>query len=129
MKEFLTLVFGNISIATYLACFFFALLGVAVSTYGEVSGRNVRSADTPILFSWTFLALDNLKRYAITLILIFLQFRFSNESLGIDLNPYAALLMGISADGIAGIAKRYFSVLKADREKIYNNNPYTSIPK
>ncbi len=124
MKEFLSLVLGDISIAKYLACLLFAILGVAVFTFTEVSGRDVKSEKTPILFSWKFLALDNIKRYVLTGILIFLQFRFSEEVFHVDLNVYTALTMGFNADGLAGIAKQFFAFLKADREMLYNSDPY-----
>lgn len=122
MKEFLSLVFGDISLAMYLACFLYAAIGAGVYTYAEVSGRNVESVNTPRKFSIKFLLLDNIKRYFLTIILIFLQFRFSKETLGVDLNPYVALSMGFSADGLAGIGKRLTSILKVNRQKLLNQS-------
>jgi len=127
MKEFLTLVFGDITPAMYLACFLFAAFGAAANTYSEVQAREIKSEKTPILFSKRFLILDNIKIWGITLVTIFIQFRFSKDMFHVDLNVYIALLMGFGADGLAGMAKRATPKLQADRDKIYNGNPYNVI--
>lgn len=118
MKEFLTIIFGSMSFACWVAYLLFSLLGSFVFTATEVNERDALSNCTPFHFSLKFLALDNLKRYMLTVILIFIQMRFWKDLSGSELTPYTSLLMGFSMDGIAGFSKRIIPQLQADREKI-----------
>lgn len=119
MKEFLSIIFGSMSFACWMAYLLLALIGSFVFTATEVKLRDVESPKTPRKFSFTFLALDNLKRYGLTLLLIFLQIRFWKELSGTDLTAYTALLMGFGMDGLAGFSKRVFPKFQADREKLF----------
>ena len=118
MKEFIAIIFGSMSFACWLAYLLLAIIGSFVFTATEVNERDVLSDRTPFHFSLRFLALDNLKRYALTLLLIFIQMRFWKDLSGSELTPYTSLLMGFSMDGIAGFSKRVIPQLQADREKL-----------
>ncbi len=124
MKEFFEIIFGTMSFAMWMAYIALALIGTAVFSATEVESRNIQSTSTPKKFFWKFWATDNIKRYYVTLLIIFINFRFFKDiNGGIEITPYIAFLIGFGSDGIAGFGKRKMKVLQADREKLLKENP------
>lgn len=122
MQEFKQLVLGDLSIPTYLAAFFFSLLAIGLSLILGSLGRDKFSPATPVKFSWTFLILDNTKRIAAGLIIIFLFYRFAPTIIGRSLSMESAVGIGFSIslglDQLLGFLKKKFAILQVDREKI-----------
>lgn len=118
MKEFLEIIFGNMSLPQWWAFLVLAIIGSIAFSGMEVIDRNVESPKTPRKFSWNFLAKDNIKRYFLTALLVFIQIRFYSDINHVDLTPYTAILIGFDADGIAGFAKRNAKIMQADRKKL-----------
>jgi hypothetical protein len=118
MKEFFEIIFGAMSAGQWLAYLLLAVLGTVLFTWMEVDQRDVASPRTPKSFSWSFLARDNIRRYILTLLLIFVQMRFFKDINGVDLTPYMAIVLGFGSDGIAGFSKRKIKRLQADRERL-----------
>ncbi len=121
MKEFKTLVLGELSIPYYLASGFFCLLAIALSLYLGSKKRNVDSESTPEKFSWDFLIWDNTKRITVGMILMFIFFRFAASAIGKALSMEVAfgigLFLSMGLDQAIGFLKQKFTPLQKDREK------------
>jgi hypothetical protein len=113
MNKFLNLVLGTNDIPTYMAALFFALLGVAIILLLKSNKRNKTSQNTPFLFSFKFLILDNLKEIILGFLLIIIALRFSVEYAGIELTMWYALGVGLSIQKLAG----YISKLELSARK------------
>ena len=120
MNDFITSISGGYSLGMWLAFLFFAVLGAIAFSWMEVDNRDQKSPKTPRKFSFRFLFRDNARRYLVTAILIYVQFRFFKEINGQPLTEYVCFLIGFGADGIAAFGKKNTKVLKADREKLLN---------
>lgn len=118
MEEFLSIIFGSMTFASWFGYLLLSLLGSFIFTVTEVKTRDALSNSTPFYFSFKFLAFDNIKRYLFTLLLIFIQMRFWKDLSGSDMTPYTALLLGFSMDGISGFSKRMIPQLQEDRTKL-----------
>lgn len=95
MNELQSYILGEVSVAYYLAAFFFSTLAIIVSLYHHSRSRNVESESTPQHFSWRFLLWDNTKRIVTTLIVMFFFFRFSPTLFGKPLSMELAVGVGI----------------------------------
>lgn len=111
---------GGYSLGMWLAFLFFAALGTVAYSWMEVDNRDTESPKTPVNFSMKFLLQDNARRYLVTAVLIYVQFRFFKEINGQPLTEYVCFLIGFGADGLAAFGKKNTKVLKADREKLLN---------
>lgn len=118
MDDFLMSIFGTYTAGQWIAYMYFALMGALIYSWREVKDRDVQGTKTPVKFSFRFLIRDNIKRYILTLLLIYIQFRFFKEMTGYELTEYTALLIGFSSDGLSGISKNTTKYLQADREKL-----------
>lgn len=106
MKEFLQLVIGTTDVPMYAAEWFFAAVGVAISLLLEVRKRDVNSVRTPEHFSFSFLWSDNFRRIMVSVLLIFVALRFSNDLLGVQISLFASLMIGLGFDKLAELAKK-----------------------
>jgi len=129
MEELYKMIFGEYTIWQTLGFYFFMLVGVGAYGVMEVQNRDLDSLKTPKKFSWKFWYKDNLKRYAATIIFLYVQFRFFKELTGTELSEYASFLLGFSSDGIVGMQKKTTKFLSSDREKIIKKDGYETLPK
>lgn len=122
MQEFKELILGELSIPTYMAAFFFTLLAIGLSLLLGSLSRDKFSPETPVKFSSKFLILDNSKRIAAGLIIIFLFYRFAATALGKALTMEMAVGIGFSfsfgLDKLLGFLKQRFGILQVDRSKL-----------
>lgn len=118
MNDFMTSILGNYSIGQTLAFFVFFLMGLVLYQFQEVKQRDKWSINTPHDFYLKFLILDNLKRFAVAFILIYVQFRFYHELTGQELTEFTSLLIGYMGNGLADFGKRNLGVLREKREKL-----------
>lgn len=86
----------------------------------EVNQRNVKSKRTPKKFSWKFLIKDNAKRFVLSALLIYIQFRFYYELTGQELTEFTALLVGYMGNGLADFGKRNIRTLQNKRDEMLN---------
>jgi hypothetical protein len=106
MKEFLQLVIGTEDLPMYCAEWFFAAVGVSISLLMEVRKRDVASVRSPEHFSWNFLFSDNARRIYLSVLLIFVALRFSNDLFGVQISLWLSLLIGLGFDKLAEFAKK-----------------------
>lgn len=117
--EALGIILGDITLGTYLASFFFALLAILLSMWTQSLKRDKLSPETPYKFSWRFLIWDNTKRITAGMIVSFLLFRTSlslfNESLTV---PYAigvGFFVSLGVDKAIQFLQNRFDLLTKDR--------------
>ena len=110
MEQFLSQVLGTTDLPTYLASFFFALIGAIVMTYFRLHNRDKHSANTPVNFNFMFFVKDNIGRFLIGFLITFLAFRFAEEIMDKPLNMWMALCAGAFNDELA---KRFINSNKA----------------
>jgi hypothetical protein len=122
MEELFKMLFGNLSVWGFIGFLIWALIGAFDFSQMELSDRNPQSEKTPRKFSLKFWIMDNWRRWLVTLILIFILFRFYPELTGQPLTEYTAFLTGFGSDTITGFTKRKFTLLQANREKLIQHN-------
>lgn len=124
LHQIKALILGPVSLATYVAAEFFALIALVISLYASSKSRDANSASTPVSFSWLFLIWDNLKRIIVGQLVLFLLFRFASELIGKELNMGVAMGAGfalsIGLDQTIQWLKNKFSFFQMDREKMIN---------
>ena len=105
MKEFLTQALGGQSISQFAVVIFFALLGIFLRLIYHASQRNQISPNTPINFNWLFLLKNNALRLfssnALSLLLVLITLRFSDDILHVALSPFVSLIIGFGSDTLA----------------------------
>lgn len=106
MKEFQTLVFGDITIVQFLAMFLLAGLGAFLSLLMQTTNRKVLSTESPVHFSWSYLWCDNSKRVMTAVILIFIFIRFMPELIGAKPTSWLSICIGYGNDKLAQIFKK-----------------------
>lgn len=114
--EFWELVLGDLTSAKVCAYALFSVIGIVVHLGGEVKTRNKESKRTPKKFKGKFFVKDNLKRWIVTVLLLFVLIRFYKEFTGQELVPFTALLLGFSAEGLSGFAKRKIVKLQSNNK-------------
>jgi len=118
MNDFWLSVVGGYTFGQTMAMFFFFVIGLILYQLQEVKQRDVESKNTPKKFSLGFLLKDNIKRFLIAFILIYIQFRFFKELTGQELTEFTALLVGYMGNGLSDFGKRNLKVLQENRNKI-----------
>lgn len=104
-QEFITSVLGNYTLGSWFAYMFFAIVGTILFTSGEV-GHHVIHKGRRKKFKFGLFLRDNVKRFLITVLLIYIQFRFYEQISGSEMSEYSAFLIGFTSDGISGMSKR-----------------------
>lgn len=115
MKE---LFFGTSNLQYFFAAYFFALVGVGISLLLQTNNRDVSSKNTPVAFSYRFLIADNWKRIVLSVLLIYVTLRFTQEITGQELTMFWALVIGLGLDKIAQLLKDRTGILQVNREKL-----------
>lgn len=94
LNELKGYILGDLSVAYYLAAFFFSGLAILISLWMHSRTRDKESERTPKEFSWAFLIWDNGQRVLVGLAVLFLLFRFSVEWFGKGMSMWLAVLIG-----------------------------------
>lgn len=106
---------GGVSAGVIAASIVFALLGLLLVTLLNVQKGIKHSPDTASKFRWEDFGIDSLIRVLIsliiTMIVIFISIRFSNELIGTPLTMVYAFIVGLSVDKLTIIINRYKSKL------------------
>ncbi len=106
MNGTLTLIFGTNDVEFLKAGFIFALLGSVLNLLIESNKRDPNSTRTPPNFSFLFLFKDNVKRLLITVILIFIFMRFSQEIAHVKISLWVCFLIGFGSDLLSMYLKK-----------------------
>jgi hypothetical protein len=104
-------ILGGLDPELFLACMFFAGLGIL---FVLLLGTNLRQTDSTgkvQAFSWAYLWSDNFKRILASLIAVLVTLRFMTELIGIPLSPFNAFCIGTAWDGIALLIKQKSTIL------------------
>lgn len=121
MYEFFKIIFGNYSWIEIAGFSWFFIIGYIIYGLIEVSGRDVKSKNTPQKWSWKFWVNDNFKRYITTFLVTYVMFRFYIEFSGHVFTYFEALMMGLLGDGIAATLKKRIKTFSANRDKLMEN--------
>lgn len=119
MNDIAISILGNYSFGQFVGFCFFFLIGLAMYQFQEVNERNKKSPHSPYKFSFKFMIVDNLRRFVVAAIFIYVQFRFFKELTGQELTEFTALLIGYMGNGLANFEKRNIRTLKRKRHELY----------
>lgn len=121
LKSILANILGEADVAHWISAIFFALVGIVVSLLISSSKRDARSPGTPYKFSWRYLIFDNGKRIALSILLVFITLRFSQELLSAQFTMYFALGVGLGLDRLsAHLQAAGVPALLSKRKKLEN---------
>lgn len=126
MGEFFTIIFGDYTAVQMLGFLWFFVIGYLVYGYIETSGRDVQGSRTPTKWSWKFWLRDNLKRYATTLLVSYVFFRFYSQMSGHPFGNIDAITLGLLGDGAAAVMKKRIKFFKNDRVKLMTKQNNTN---
>ena len=100
-KELVSHLTGNMSAAYLLATMIFILIGALLNIGLDVMNRDEKSTNTPVTFSWTFFALDNLPRFAFNIMAAYSVVRFFSDIFpGLTFRLSWAWIIGLAFDWI-----------------------------
>lgn len=111
MKQFISTLLGGQTASAFAALLFFALLGAAISMLLHTTKRDPNSTATPIRFSWLFFIEDNWKRAITSLLLIYVALRFTPDIIGVTINEFWAIAIGLCNDKLAELIKDKTNIL------------------
>lgn len=111
MKQFLTLLLGDMQPVFFALYLFYALFGAFVSLLLQANHRDPQSVKSPVRFSWRFLLSDNVRRLVLGFCLILIALRFTEPLFGIKINEFWAIAIGLANDKIAQIIKEKTNIL------------------
>lgn len=123
MKEFISLLIGNISGPMFAALFLFSMVGVTINLLLHATTRDQNSLNTPVNFSLKFLLWDNWKRILLSILLIWVTIRFMSILFEIDtINReyylFAALIVGFIFDKLGEIFKAKTTFLRVRKDTL-----------
>lgn len=93
--RFDSLILGSLSLEDYIAAFFFSAIGQFVAIRLHASWRDKNSDRTPKKWSTKFFILDNIRRFAAGMALMFIIFRFFGEITGKEFGMFYTFLIGL----------------------------------
>jgi hypothetical protein len=114
-------IIGDNDLASFGSAWFFCIIGVAISLLWHTTKRDPQSAATPVCFDLKFLMLDNIKRFVLGFLLIYVVIRFYPNFFHESINDYAALGVGLGFDKIAELIKGNSTLLDMNRNKIIDS--------
>lgn len=118
MEELIRILFGEYTHIQLLAYLWFFIIGYAIYSLVETTGRDVYGTKTPVKWSWKFWFKDNWRRYLTTILCTYVLFRFYNEVSGHEFGYFDAVSIGLIGDGISATMKKRVKGLGADRQKL-----------
>lgn len=98
LETYLSELLGNRSVAVWLVCFTFIIIGVLLSLIVSAKERNKDSPNTPYKFSFKFLVHDNILRILGSVLIAFTVIRFGEDMVGAHIGYFGSLLMGLCFD-------------------------------
>lgn len=101
MKEFTTILLGDMPLPVFLAYLTLALAAAIIAMGLRGNAKRKRSAYTPEEFSITFLLRDNLMKILFNILLIAFAIRFCNEVMGMEATGWVSALIGLSSNALA----------------------------
>jgi uncharacterized membrane-anchored protein len=104
-------IFGGIDPVFFLACMFFAAMGILLVLLLGTTKRKVMSAYSPKDFSWRYFRSDNAKRIWASVIATIATLRFMPEITNLQLTQFTAFVVGMFWDSIAFIVKQKTNLL------------------
>lgn len=117
-----TNILGGVSVGTYLSAFFFSFLVIIANLIIVSLNKYKKAEGTPDNWSFKFMMIDNLKRIAATMILMFLFYRFVSTFLAKDLSMEWAVGVGTAVtfglDKLMGFLKSRFNFLNNAERKV-----------
>lgn len=105
--DFVKQLLGGYEFLQFLGFLFWALVGAYILMQIHANTRDVKSARTPVQWSWKTFAKDNVRRIFFNLVLIIVVIRFSKETTGRSINDFWALVIGLSSDGLAMLLQSF----------------------
>lgn len=122
MNELLKIIFGDFTLIQLLGYIWFFLIGYVIYGLTEVTGRDIKSKNTPKNWNWKFWFNDNWKRYITTILCSYILFRFYTEINGHPFSDFDAVTLGLIGDGVAATIKKRVKGLGTDNDrKIFMN--------
>lgn len=106
MDRFLINFLGTTDLPTYLAGFALALIGAILSLRLHANSRDKMSSNTPYKFNFWFMIQDNIQRLFTGFLITFAAFRFTNEIAGMQFTMWAAFVIGLLNDQVAGLISK-----------------------
>lgn len=101
---------GSLNPGMLSAAFVMAVIGIALSLLLFTTKRDPLSERTPTHFSWKFFWNDNLKRIlksiTLTVLVLFVTIRFSQELMGQKLTMFYAFSLGLGLDKVIEMLKK-----------------------
>jgi len=104
-------ILGELDPKLFLACVFFAALGILFVLLMGTTLRDPLSKTSPTKFSWAYLFSDNFKRILASVIATLVTLRFMTELLNIPLTQFSAFCVGTAWDSIALWIKQKSTIL------------------
>jgi hypothetical protein len=109
MNDYFKLILGSTPLATFLAAYTFAVIGIIMSLQFQANSRDIPSPSTPVKFSAKFLVFDNLIRLVsgafMVLLTLFIMLRFSVEIMGTALSMITSFGLGFGYDKALQVLK------------------------
>jgi hypothetical protein len=118
MHEFFKHIFGDYSFFQLLSFGWFFIIGYVTYGLTEATGRDVKSKNTPVEWSWKFWLKDNRRRYLTTILCTYVLFMFYDKFSGHPFGDFDALTLGLLGDGIAATLKKRVGLIAGNREKL-----------
>lgn len=118
MEDFLQVIFGELSIGSFLGYFVLCFIGVGISVFFDVKNRNVESKNTPQEFSIRFFILDNLKRFIGVILALYAVVRFSSYMFPGEPIDWVMISLGYNIDAIIAANKKGVRLFEMDRKLI-----------
>lgn len=118
MEELFKIIFGDFTWVQLFGYLWFFIIGYIIYGLTEVSGRDIKSTNTPIKWSWKFWFHDNWRRYLTTILCSYVFFKFYTELSGHPFENIDAIMLGLIGDGVAATIKTRVKTIGGDREKL-----------
>lgn len=109
IKEIIGHLMGPTDPAYFMAAFIAAMVGIVMSLLYSAANRDQSKESTPDYFSWKYLLSNNFLRIVFsvmfTILAVIVTLRFTPEILGVELNMFIALGIGLSFDRLSSVMK------------------------
>lgn len=113
MNNFLKIILGAQPFDNFAGYMVLALIGIIIKLLLHVASRNQASPNTPTELSISFMLKDNairlLASLSLSLFVVFVCVRFTDEILHVALSPFIALGIGLGSDYLAEKLKDFSS--------------------
>ncbi len=101
MEQFTTELLGGIGAPIWLAWILFGLIGSLTAIFVRAWFKFEESKETPNKWSWGFLFRDNGINIIISILMVFIYVRFSQDLLGKEATGFLSLITGATANELS----------------------------